>query len=151
MAFLNGLLMILLILVGLFLILLILIQRGKGGGLAGAFGGMGGQSAFGTKAGDLFTWITYGVSTFWLLLCLLAIVLLSRAAKDQFRLSTDAEAQEAPFTLEGPGGAAEGEGGGKGPDGAAPQGGAPESSSTEPGGSAAGAEPAGDAGQKPNP
>ena len=35
---------------GLFLIVVILLQRGRGGGLAGAFGGMGGQSAFGTKA-----------------------------------------------------------------------------------------------------
>ena len=46
----------------LFLILLVLIQRGRGGGLAGAFGGMGGQSAFGTKAGDLFTRITIVVA-----------------------------------------------------------------------------------------
>ena len=36
----------------------------QGGGLAGAFGGMGGQNAFGTKAGDLFTKITIGVATF---------------------------------------------------------------------------------------
>ena len=42
-------------------IILVLLQRGKGGGLAGALGGMGGQSAFGTKAGDLFTKITIGV------------------------------------------------------------------------------------------
>ena len=48
----------LIILVSLFLICLILIQRGKGGGLAGAFGGVGGSSAFGTKAGDTFTRIT---------------------------------------------------------------------------------------------
>jgi preprotein translocase subunit SecG len=38
----------LIILTSLFLIFLILIQRGKGGGLAGAFGGVGGSSAFGT-------------------------------------------------------------------------------------------------------
>ncbi|HVS37924.1 MAG TPA: preprotein translocase subunit SecG, partial [Gemmataceae bacterium] len=37
-----------LLLVGLFLILLVLIQRGKGGGLSGAFGGAGGSSAFGS-------------------------------------------------------------------------------------------------------
>ena len=53
-----------------FLILLVLIQRGRGGGLAGALGGMGGQSAFGTKAGDLFTKITIGVAKFWILLCI---------------------------------------------------------------------------------
>ena len=52
------LLQVLLILVSLFLMMLILVQRGKGGGLTGALGGMGGQSAFGSKAGDAFTKIT---------------------------------------------------------------------------------------------
>jgi len=56
-----------------FLIALVLIQRGRGGGLAGAFGGAGGQSAFGTKAGDVFTRITVGVAACWILLCILAI------------------------------------------------------------------------------
>ena len=65
--------MIVLLLTALFLIVLILIQRGKGGGLAGAFGGMGGQSAFGTKAGDLFTKITIGVAAFWILLCIVSV------------------------------------------------------------------------------
>ncbi|MDR1957498.1 MAG: preprotein translocase subunit SecG [Planctomycetaceae bacterium] len=55
-----------------FLILLILIQRGKGGGLAGAFGGMGGQSAFGTKAGDTFMRITIVCSIIWFVFCLAA-------------------------------------------------------------------------------
>ncbi|MGD0518410.1 MAG: preprotein translocase subunit SecG [Thermoguttaceae bacterium] len=68
--------MILLILTGIFLIVLILIQRGKGGGLAGAFGGMGGQSAFGTKAGDLFTRITIGVAAFWIILCIVSVRLM---------------------------------------------------------------------------
>ena len=54
----------------LFLIVLILLQRGRGGGLAGALGGMGGQSAFGSKAGDMFTKITSGVAIFWILLCI---------------------------------------------------------------------------------
>lgn len=59
------------------LMLLVLVQRGRGGGLAGAFGGMGGQSAFGTKAGDTFTRITIGVSLFWILMCVAAVRLLS--------------------------------------------------------------------------
>jgi len=67
-----------LVLTSLFLILLVLVQRGRGGGLAGALGGMGGQSAFGTKAGDLFTRITVGVAGFWIILCILATNLLSR-------------------------------------------------------------------------
>ena len=63
-----------------FLILLVLVQRGRGGGLAGAFGGMGGQSAFGTKAGDAFTKITIGASVFWLLLCIASVRLLGTTA-----------------------------------------------------------------------
>ncbi|MBN2294346.1 MAG: preprotein translocase subunit SecG [Pirellulales bacterium] len=69
----NTIFLILLFLSALFLILLVLVQRGKGGGLAGAFGGMGGQSAFGTKAGDLFTKVTIGVAFFWIVLCLAAV------------------------------------------------------------------------------
>jgi len=52
----------------LFMILLILVQRGKGGGLTGALGGPGGQSAFGTKAGDLFTRITIVTASIWIFL-----------------------------------------------------------------------------------
>lgn len=74
---LSTILMLLLVLTAVFLILLVLIQRGKGGGLSGAFGGMGGQSAFGTKAGDTFTKITIGVSSFWIVLCLITVAVLS--------------------------------------------------------------------------
>jgi preprotein translocase subunit SecG len=70
------LLMFLLIITGLFLILIVLIQRGRGGGLAGAFGGAGGQSAFGTKAGDLFTRVTIGVAAFWIILCAISVKIL---------------------------------------------------------------------------
>lgn len=44
--------------------------------MAGAFGGMGGQSAFGTKAGDLFTRITIGVAAFWIILCIISVRLM---------------------------------------------------------------------------
>ena len=68
----------LLVFSALFLTALVLIQRGGGGGLAGAFGGAGGQSAFGTKAGDVFTRITVIVAACWILLCILAINMLGR-------------------------------------------------------------------------
>ena len=55
-----------------------LIQRGKGGGLAGAFGGMGGSSAFGTKAGDVFTRVTMITALVWILLNLILVVLYNR-------------------------------------------------------------------------
>ena len=80
-----------------FLILLVLIQRGRGGGLAGALGGKGGQSAFGTKAGDLFTKITIGVATFWILLCILSINVLGT---QQSLFSTNLGAA-APESMEG--------------------------------------------------
>jgi preprotein translocase subunit SecG len=66
---------IVLLLVGIFLILLVLIQKGKGGGLAGAFGGSGGSSAFGSRAGDTFTRITIYVAAVWILLIMILIKL----------------------------------------------------------------------------
>jgi preprotein translocase subunit SecG len=73
-----GILNIVIVLLTLFLIGIILIQRGKGGGLAGAFGGVGGSSAFGTKTGDIFTKITVGVAIAWILLSMLMVVLTNR-------------------------------------------------------------------------
>src|ERR1700754_4740372 len=64
---------IVLYLLAIFLILLVLVQRGRGGGLAGALGGMGGSSAFGAKAGDIFTRITIITASIWIGLCLIAL------------------------------------------------------------------------------
>ncbi len=64
----------------LFLVMLVLVQRGRGGGLTGALGGAGGQSAFGTKAGDLFTRITVGVAAVWIALCAAAVFFLKDRA-----------------------------------------------------------------------
>jgi preprotein translocase subunit SecG len=57
----------------IFLVLLVLVQRGRGGGLAGALGGMGGSSAFGAKAGDVFTRITIVTAAIWIAVCLSAL------------------------------------------------------------------------------
>ena len=51
--------------------MIVLIQKGKGGGLAAAFGGGGGSTAFGTKTGDVFTGITVGLAAVFLLLTVL--------------------------------------------------------------------------------
>ena len=55
-----------------FMTLLILIQKGRGGGLSGAFGGAGGNTAFGSKTGDVLTWVT---SVVFFVFLLLSIVL----------------------------------------------------------------------------
>ncbi|HMO12495.1 MAG TPA: preprotein translocase subunit SecG [Pirellulaceae bacterium] len=67
------LLQVLLFFSSVFLILLVLVQRGRGGGLVGALGGAGGQSAFGSKAGDLFTRVTVVVAIIWILFSMLTI------------------------------------------------------------------------------
>jgi preprotein translocase subunit SecG len=72
-SWLSTILNTLVLLTGIFLIFLVLIQRGKGGGLAGAFGGVGGSSAFGSRAGDLFTRITLGVAAAWVLLIIVHV------------------------------------------------------------------------------
>ncbi len=63
----------LILLVSVLLIFIVLIQRGKGGGLAGAFGGVGGSSAFGSRAGDLFTRVTLVLAGVWILLIMVHV------------------------------------------------------------------------------
>ena len=58
-----------LLVLAIFLIMLVLVQRGRGGGLTGALGGMGGSSAFGAKAGDVFTRITIVTASIWICVC----------------------------------------------------------------------------------
>ena len=66
---LNGILVFL----SLILIFIVLIQRGKGGGLAGAFGGSGGSSAFGSRAGDQFTKIPLYMVAIWVLVIMINV------------------------------------------------------------------------------
>ena len=73
------------------LILIILLQRGRGGGLAGAFGGAGGQSALGTRAGDVFTKITVGLAVAWIVLACVDIYVL-RADASKFTAAAGAGA-----------------------------------------------------------
>jgi preprotein translocase subunit SecG len=80
----------------IFLILLILVQRGRGGGLTGALGGMGGQSAFGTKAGDLFTRITVVAAIIWITLCMLAVIVLNAPTSGRFGESESGPPAVAP-------------------------------------------------------
>ena len=69
--FFLGFFIFLFILVCLIMILLVLIQKGRGGGLASAFGGAGGNTAFGAKTGDVLTWATSVVFGVFLLLAII--------------------------------------------------------------------------------
>ena len=61
------LLITLFIIVCTLLIIVVLLQKGRGGGLGAAFGGMG-SSAFGTRIGDVFTWVTIVLTGLFLVL-----------------------------------------------------------------------------------
>lgn len=80
MGILTSLLNVLIVLASIFLICLVLIQRGKGGGLAGAFGGAGGSSAFGTKAGDIFTRITMITALIWIVMLMVSVIVTNRGS-----------------------------------------------------------------------
>ena len=67
----TGVIAFLLVMVTVALIGLILVQRGKGGGLAGAFGGGGVEQAFGTRATTLAQKATGVLAGIYLLLSIL--------------------------------------------------------------------------------
>ena len=48
------------------LILIILIQKGRGGGLSGAFGGAMASGILGSKTGDFLTWVTIALVAIYL-------------------------------------------------------------------------------------
>ena len=73
MAILTSILNTLIVIISLFMICLILIQRGKGGGLAGAFGGAGGSSPFGSRAADQFVKITLYLAAVWVLMIMIHV------------------------------------------------------------------------------
>ena len=105
MGFIGGLLNFLLVVTSLFLICLVLIQRGRGGGLAGAFGGVGGSSAFGTKAGDVFTRVTIVTATVWFLLAIIQVVLNNQGRDSAFAVEGDLS-RTLPVTAPAKGGTA---------------------------------------------
>jgi preprotein translocase subunit SecG len=77
---LAGLLNVVILILGIFLILIVLIQRGKGGGLVGALGGIGGSSPFGSRAGDTFTRFTIYLAALWLLFTMIQVRVIQSSA-----------------------------------------------------------------------
>ena len=121
--------LILFLTVCVILILLVLIQKGRGGGLAGAFGGAGGNTAFGSKTGDVLTWATsilfgvfllLAVATNWLSNSLDAQVQNSQASATTV---VPAPAQRGPAMPGGLGGPGQATGADEEPAPAAPGGG----------------------------
>ncbi len=101
----------LMISVCILLMLIILLQKGRGEGLAGAFGGGGGSSAFGAKTGDVFTWITVSLATVFIFLSVVANFVFDESAiatSNVATLTTDqppaapVEDSSAPITLPPP-------------------------------------------------
>ena len=66
----GSFLAVLFLIVCILLIVVVLLQKGRGGGLGAAFGGAG-SSAFGTKTGDVFTWVTITLTGLFLLLAII--------------------------------------------------------------------------------
>jgi preprotein translocase subunit SecG len=69
--FLMNVVAVLFVLVCVVLILVILVQKGRGGGLSGAFGGGMASGLLGSKTGDFLTWVTIGLVTIFLGLAVL--------------------------------------------------------------------------------
>jgi preprotein translocase subunit SecG len=76
------------------IMLVILLQRGRGVGLSGAFGGAGGTSAFGAKTGDILTWVTIVGA---------AVLLSFTAALNYVFVESPVPAMEAPAQAPAPG------------------------------------------------
>ncbi len=73
--------------VGVLLMFTVLIQRGKGGGLAGAFGGVGGSSPFGSRAADAFVKVTLYMAAVWVLLIMINVKVVKYDIAEQAKTS----------------------------------------------------------------
>ena len=74
----SAVLSILLVIISVCLVGLILLQRGRGGGLAGAFGMGGGESAFGARAATMAQKATMVLGALLLILTLVTAIVRGR-------------------------------------------------------------------------
>ena len=82
MGFLRGSVIVIFLVCCVLLMGAILIQKGRGGGIGSAFGGTMSASPFGTKTGDVFTWITVVLAGIFLSCALLLNVLVGKESAD---------------------------------------------------------------------
>ena len=89
------------IVICLLLIVVVLLQKGRGGGLGAAFSGSG-SAAFGTRTGDVFTWVTIVLTILFLLLAVgTQLYYRPKAATPSVKSAPPVEApQEAPASGE---------------------------------------------------
>ena len=80
-AFVDTLLMAFFVIVCILLVVVVLLQKGRGGGLGAAFGGMG-SSAFGTRVGDVFTWVTIVLTACFLVLAIVSSLMFRTPPSD---------------------------------------------------------------------
>jgi preprotein translocase subunit SecG len=95
--FFMNFLAVLFVLVAIVLILVILIQKGRGGGLSGAFGGGMAGSLLGSKTGDFLTWVTIVLVAVFLLLAVVLARFYRPPAGSQYG-GDDIEARQAAGT-----------------------------------------------------
>ena len=89
------------------LVLIILIQKGRGGGLSGAFGGAMAGGILGSKTGDFLTWVTIVLVGVFLTLAVVMAKFYKPAPVGDYDLSPQAQQQplETPGQPETPGAA----------------------------------------------
>jgi protein translocase SecG subunit len=99
----GTILMILLLVICMLLIIVVLLQKGRGGGVGAMFGGGGAGSAFGTRTGDVMTWVTIVLTGLFLLLTIVTTVVVrppaSKIVTPTFEPSAWPEGQEPPLSV----------------------------------------------------
>lgn len=85
--------------VSVLLILVVLIQKGRGGGLSGAFGGGMASGLLGSKTGDFLTWVTIGMVVVFLGLAVL-LARFYRPSVSEYGEPAAPTSQSAPATTE---------------------------------------------------
>ncbi|MGA2071275.1 MAG: preprotein translocase subunit SecG [Sedimentisphaerales bacterium] len=69
-SFIMNVIAVLFVIGSVVLILVVLIQKGKGGGLSGAFAGGMASGILGSKTGDVLTWVTISVASLFIIVAL---------------------------------------------------------------------------------